>query len=151
MPTRRYAVGLGEFYDPNMDEEYWCRPHQHPITYRCSDEAGCKTFKLARRALHGVIAANPRLHAMATRAEVDDLWGKLHSAPANLRRRSYLAMLEVAVSDGNISVAERRLLDSFRQRHGITQVEHEKFLRGLGWTSEHYLRGTQLNLASVDS
>jgi hypothetical protein len=80
---------------------------------------------------------------MATRAEVDDLWGKLHSAPANLRRRSYQAMLEVAVSDGAISPGERRLLDDFRERHQIQPAEHEQFLQALGWTAAQFARGTQ--------
>ena len=134
---------LGEFYDPNIPSDYWEKPHTHPISYRCVDRAGCRTFQLARQAMHETIAANPRLHAMATRAEVDDLWGKLHRAPANLRRRSYQAMLEVAVSDGEVSASERRLLDEFRERHGVEEAEHSKYLEQLGWTEAEFAAGAQ--------
>ena len=101
------------------------------------------------RALYDAINNNPRLRAMATRVEVDDLWGKLHRAPANLRRRSYQAMLEVAVSDGEISSGERQLLDSFRCRHQINDDIHRKFLAELGWTMDQYAIGCQMDAKNV--
>lgn len=152
MSTVRPGKGgwLGEFYDPNIASDYWEKPHAHPISYRCIDRDGCRTFQLVRRAMHETISANPRLHAMATRAEVDDLWGKLHRAPANLRRRSYQAMLEVAVSDGEISASERQLLDDFRRRHHISDAEHVKNLAELGWTAVQFAEGSQRNQEQND-
>ena len=77
---------LGEFFDPNQDASYWERPHRFPISYRCVSEGGCATLALARRALHETITTNPRLHAAATRAEVADLWGKIHQDMPELRQ-----------------------------------------------------------------
>ena len=141
---------LGEFFDANMEDGYWQREHRHPISYRCVSEEGCTTFQLARRALYDAINNNPRLRAMATRVEVDDLWGKLHRAPANLRRRSYQAMLEVALSDGEISSGERQLLDSFRCRHQINDDIHRKFLAELGWTMDQYAIGCQIDAKKAE-
>ena len=132
---------LGEFFDPNQDASYWERPHRFPISYRCVSEGGCATLALARRALHETITTNPRLHAAATRAEVADLWGKIHQDMPELRQRTYSAMLEMATADGVVQPRERELLTDFAARHSISHDEFCANLGRLGWTEGEFEAG----------
>ena len=133
---------LGEFYDPNQDDEYWERPHPALVSWRCNSER-CRTLALNRRALHETLSSNPRLVHAAQRAEVADLWGKLHASGPASRIRAYRAMLEVALSDGVLSEAERQLLTDFQKRHQIPLAEHTSALKALGWSDDDYARGHQ--------
>ena len=67
---------LGEFHDPNRAADYWTRPHPALGRHTCISDR-CRVMALKRRELHDTLAANPRLAQEATRAEVDDLWGKV--------------------------------------------------------------------------
>ena len=136
---------LGEFHDPNQPADYW--EHKHPaiVSWRCASER-CRTLALSRRALHQTLSTNPRLAAAANRAEIADLWGKLHSAGPQHRVKAYRSMLEVALSDGQVTASERRLLETFRERHAIADKDHEEGLRAAGWSVDEYARGRRSRL-----
>ena len=104
---------LGEFYDPNQDDDYWTRAHPAIVSWKCASDR-CKTLALQRRALHETLTSNPRLESAAERAEIADLWGKLKNAGAQREHNAYRSMLEVSLADGIITTDERRLLGQFR-------------------------------------
>ena len=133
---------LGEFFDPNAPANHWDEDQSHslPVSYQCA-AAACRTMALPRKALHKAIKENPRVEQAAARAEIGDLWGKLHRAPAQARRRTYQAMLQVALSDGKLDDSERSMLEAFRARHGVADEEHVAFLAETGWTPEEFASG----------
>jgi len=139
MDTLRPGKGgwLGEFYDPSQAEDYWDQEHNHPVSYKCVSE-NCQSLALLRKALHHTLISNPRLEASATKAEIADLWGKLHRSHPEHRRRTYNAMLQIALSDGKLDPNERSLLADFRSRHNITSEEHEEFVLASGWTLKDF-------------
>mmetsp|Transcript_18971 Transcript_18971/g.44198 ORF Transcript_18971/g.44198 Transcript_18971/m.44198 type:complete len:364 (+) Transcript_18971:81-1172(+) len=133
---------LGELFDPHQKEDYWEQPHNWLISFQCISEQ-CRTVAFNRRALHEAFKSSTKMEQAATRAQVSDLWGKLHASLPSHRRNAYEGMLQVAVSDGNLDESERRMLEAFRKRHGITNEEHEAFLDKLGWTVEDFHNGRQ--------
>jgi len=133
---------LGEMYDPIQSEDYWDKPHNWLISFKCISEK-CRTVSFRRRALHEAFRGSAKLEQAATRAQISDLWSKLHAALPAHRRNAYEGMLQVALSDGYLDAAERNMLDEFRKRHGITEQEHQDFLAKLGWSLDDFGRGYQ--------
>mmetsp|Transcript_28574 Transcript_28574/g.51935 ORF Transcript_28574/g.51935 Transcript_28574/m.51935 type:complete len:353 (-) Transcript_28574:170-1228(-) len=133
---------LGEMYDPNQSEDYWDKPHNWPVSFKCMSDQ-CRTVAFTRRALHEAFRGSPKLEQAATRAQISDLWGKLHGSLPDHRRNAYEGMLQVALSDGYLDPAERRMLEEYRQRHKITEKEHQEFLAKHGWSVDDFTRGHQ--------
>ena len=69
-----------------------------------------------------------------------------HSAGPQHRVKAYRSMLEVALSDGQVTASERRLLETFRERHAIADKDHEEGLRAAGWSVDEYARGRRSRL-----
>ena len=51
--------------------------------------------------------------------------------------------VDAVLSDGIVAKEERALLDNFRERHHISQAEHDKTVTSFGWTLEEFQRGRQ--------
>eukprot|EP00746_Dinoflagellata_sp_MGD_P014569 gnl/MRDRNA2_/MRDRNA2_132012_c0_seq1.p1 gnl/MRDRNA2_/MRDRNA2_132012_c0~~gnl/MRDRNA2_/MRDRNA2_132012_c0_seq1.p1 ORF type:complete len:343 (-),score=73.78 gnl/MRDRNA2_/MRDRNA2_132012_c0_seq1:192-1220(-) len=131
---------LGTLFDPNAGKEQ--EQHErhdsdskHSLSARCMTDR-CRTLGLRREPLHRILKENPRLSQAATKAEVADLWGKIQRATPEHVRTTYRAMLEVAAIDGVIHANEKHLLESFRQRHGLSEEDHAKCVQELGWKSD---------------
>lgn len=139
----RYRPGkggwLGEFFDSNLDE-WRAQEHKLPISYQCAADT-CRTMSLCREPLHLAMKANPRLSQAAMRAEVADLWGKLHRSTPEFRVQTYRAMLAVATSDGVITSGERQMLLDFKMRHEIADDAHNQMLQELGWSVQQFNSG----------
>jgi len=107
-------------------------------TLRCERKDGCKTLSFLRSSLRDALKANPRIELAATKAEVQDLWGKVCQAVPESRRRTYYAMLEMATISGKIDHNQMELLNQFRVRHNISDAEHAGYLEKLGWTVQRF-------------
>lgn len=131
---------LGEFFDPNMKEGYWEQPHKWPVSWKCIVER-CRTVAFPRKALHDKLKDNPRFAQAATKAAISDLWGKFHQTIRDLRPSTYRYMLQVALSDGTLNASEKKLLEEFKERHGISLDLHKELLEELGWTEDEFAVG----------
>lgn len=131
---------LGEFFDPNAAIDHWDAPRKLPISYRCTSER-CQTLALDRSAMHRSVKGSPQMEQAAVRAAVSDVWGKLHRVVPDMRRSAYRSMLEVALVDGGLDAAERKMLAEYRQRHKIGDDVHQDVLRDVGWTTEEFAAG----------
>jgi len=90
-------------------------------------------------------------HVMEAGAFVGRVLGKpTHSRVANsIWRRSagvrvsfhYKEVLATALADGNVTGAEKALIEQYRLRHNIGGEEHQAALRSLGWSESQYDRG----------
>ena len=120
------------------------------MSFKCTSAGPCKVVALDRHQLWQTLKANPRLEAAANRAEVADLWGKLHGASHELRLRSLHAMVDVVLCDQNVNEAERKAVSSFVARHQIPPHELEKCLSRAGWTMQQYARGTRKSVKAAD-
>lgn len=130
---------LGEFFDPAEPEDYWETPHVHHVSFKCIAKR-CRLLTFDSRSLHKAIEEGGLAEA-ATRAEISDLWGKLRGSHHEHRRNTYSAMLELAVADGKVDVQEARLLNKWKERHGIPEEDHQVKLAELGWTPEEFVKG----------
>ncbi|GBG30116.1 Blood vessel epicardial substance [Hondaea fermentalgiana] len=93
------------------------------------------------------IKQDPQLMAAADRLQIDDLRGKLRGSHAEKTRQiddlkaqldaqveaSYLAMVRLAVSDGVLTRHEIERCREYRVQHGITDEQHKRVLRSVGW------------------
>lgn len=132
---------IGEFFDPNASpesytEEAW-QKRIRPVSVKCTSST-CRTLALDMRKVQEVMHSNKRLTENATRAEVSDLWGKLHRSNADHRRQTYIAMVAVAASDGEIEDHEVKLLEDFRTRHKLPDSAHSEALEKIDWTEEDW-------------
>ncbi|CAE7558756.1 unnamed protein product [Symbiodinium natans] len=130
---------LGEFFDPAAPEDHWDAPRAHQVSFKCIAHR-CRFLTLEISPLHKAILASDLAEA-ATRAEVSDLWGKLHGSHHEHRRNTYSAMLELAVADGKVDAKEVELLEKWKTRHGIPEDDHQVKLAELGWTTEDFFPG----------
>eukprot|EP00931_Biecheleriopsis_adriatica_P066069 TRINITY_DN40489_c0_g1_i1.p1 TRINITY_DN40489_c0_g1~~TRINITY_DN40489_c0_g1_i1.p1 ORF type:complete len:166 (-),score=22.00 TRINITY_DN40489_c0_g1_i1:51-548(-) len=128
---------LGEFFDPNSKPDCWEKERIRPVSFKCT-ASRCRTLSIDCRKADEIMKSNPRLTESATRAEVADLWGKLHRAQPEHRRLTYEAMVAVAASDGKIEDHEVKLIDDFRSRHNLTDGDHCKALEKVGWTVKQW-------------
>lgn len=55
----------------------------------------------------------------------------------------YKIVLQVALADGFVHVAERRLCDEVRRRRGLSEEDHQITLKDLGWTPKEFDAGTK--------
>jgi len=144
--TRQHTPGkggwLGELYDPNRTAAYWNTPHPATYSIECVSEK-CTTLAFDRKALDTVLRANPRLAEAATRAEIADLWGKLHKAGPERKQRTLASILETALCDGDLNPSERQQIDKFCQKYTITDAELTAELQRLGWSMDDYARGVK--------
>lgn len=142
---------LGEFFNPNADdaEVAGYEGQVHEMTCKCVSE-WCRTLTLSRKELHLCLSSNPRLKEASTRAQVDDLWGKVHMGVPESHRNAYQKMVEVAVSDGTVDRRERPLLDTWRERHRIPWEIHLACLQELGWSQEEFEAGRRRSLGGTD-
>ncbi|CAJ1357701.1 unnamed protein product [Effrenium voratum] len=131
---------LGEFFDPAMAKDYWEKPRNHLVSFKCISRR-CRSLGLQRRSLQEAIAASPRLTEAATKGQIKDLWGKLHGSHREHRRNTYCAMLELALADGKVDPTEVALLENWKSRHGIPEEDHQIKLAELGWTPEEFANG----------
>lgn len=132
---------LGEFFDPNMNyDEYHSTTHTFPVSFKCVSEQ-CRLLSFKRKDLHYQLLSRKSMKEASTKAQVKDLWGKLHNSVPEARRGMYLSMLEMAVSNGNIDAEQKDLCKTFRDRHKISDEEHEHLLQDLGWTPLEFENG----------
>jgi len=78
--------------------------------------------------------ANPRLTSLATKAEVSDLWGKLHRSLPEHRRMTYETIVAMAACDGKIEDRELKQLEDFRLRHNLSDTTHLEALQKIGFS-----------------
>lgn len=128
---------IGEFYDPFATAESLAQERIRPVSFKCT-ATRCRTLALDFAQVHQVIRSSPKMSENATRAEVADLWGKLHRSVPETRRLTYEAMMSVAASDGVIAENEVKLLEDFRVRHKIPETAHEASLEKIGWSKEEW-------------
>ena len=131
---------LGELFDPSRRQDYWNQPHQASFQIVCHSET-CSTLAFDRKALDVALHANPRLAEAATRAELADLWGKVHSAGPERKQRMFASMLEIALSDGDLHPTERKQIDRFREKYTISEAKLAAELTKLGWSLDDYAKG----------
>ena len=55
----------------------------------------------------------------------------------------------MAVSDGVVEDLERRMAADVRSKYAITDAEHKRALRELGWTPADFVRGALLDLPAT--
>ena len=142
--TRQHTPGkggwLGELFDPNRTDDYWNAPHPASSSIECASEK-CVTLAFDRKALDMTLRANPRLAEAATRAELADLWGKLHKAGPERKRRTLASILETALCDGDLHPTEKDQIERFCRKYTITDAELATELKQLGWSMDDYARG----------
>ncbi|GAB5369741.1 hypothetical protein AAMO2058_001431700 [Amorphochlora amoebiformis] len=128
---------LGEFYAPTLPKDYWEKAHPLPITFKCMSDT-CRTMAVCRKQLYHTLDSNPRLSTAAARAEIDDLWGKMHNTMPQRRNQIYKGMLRMASVDGKIDPSELELLRIFRTRHGISQNLHDDIVAEMGFSVQDF-------------
>lgn len=60
----------------------------------------------------------------------------------DLALKGYRLIFEMAAADGFINSGEKKFLDDFRKRRGITQEDHLQILKEFGWTPEGWESGS---------
>lgn len=86
--------------------------------------------------LFNVHARAPNLFAKSARAAVHDAVGKLKGSQLAKKtdvRKGYVALVQLAISDGELAPEEVEMCQLYRQRHGISEKEHEAIVKNLGW------------------
>eukprot|EP00808_Paulinella_micropora_P017232 g77730.t1 len=113
---------LGEFWDPNFTGDSRTRQHAWRATITADED--CEVVQVDRLKLRLALESRPQLMTKADRVQIGDLWGKLQSAEKGDALETYRNMVKVALVDGTLDPAERRMLDEWRAKHHISDEQH---------------------------
>ena len=67
----------------------------------------------------------------------------MHLSALRERTQTYTQALATACADGRVVPAEKRALEIFRARAGLSEAAHADALRTIGWTAAEYRHGAR--------
>lgn len=127
---------LGHMFDPAANPERFAAQKRH-FSWMCTAQR-CRTLSLSRADFHQHVTAQPKLREAATRIQSDDYSLKLCKLLPQNRLETYRKMLEMALIDGKVDEQRRQLLQDWRSRHKISDEEHLRLLKEIGWSAHQF-------------
>ncbi len=138
-------IGDVEFLEHNAGAK-GDAPAAHAYSASVTTRAACRALVWDAEALRAALAADAKL-----REAMRELLGGALAAKVNMmhlsalreRTQTYTQALATACADGKVVPAEKRALEIFRARAGLSEAAHADALRTIGWTDAEYRHGAR--------